>query len=93
MIRKILYFSFCDLFGNCKPKVVNDWPDVVQVKYCIAEMEAEMIWIGLEQLKKKYDGKCRVRVLFVYPGILQVILGSEEAVSRIGETDFRIDVC
>lgn len=93
MIRELLYIHFSHPFGNCRPIAINDWDDVIQIKYSLADMNSKMIFIGLERLKKVYKGKTHVCVLFVYPGILQVIIGTEKAVSRIGNSDFRIEVC
>ncbi len=85
--------KFSDLFGNCVPVVINEYEDVVQVKYNLGEMDSQIIYEGFSRLKKRYQGKYRVKVLFVYPGILQIILGTEEAVSRIENEDFMIEVC
>ncbi len=93
MIRKLFCFHLSSLFGKCKPIAINDWDNVIQIKYSLSDLEAKMIYVGMERLQKRYRGKYRVRLLFVYPGILQVIIGDENAVSRIGESDFRIEVC
>lgn len=85
---------FSNLFGICSPVAINESDFLIQIKYNLAEMDAKSIYTGLTRLEKKYRRTgYKVRVLFVYPGILQVILGTEEEVSRIGTEDFSIEVC
>lgn len=93
MLLEIVRDVFSSLFGKCTPVAVNDYEEVIQIKYNISELDSKMIYVGLLRLKKRYQGRYRVRVLFVDPGILQIILGTEKAVSSIGNTDFKIDVC
>lgn len=94
MFYKIVKELFSNLFGRCNPVAINDWDNLLQIKYNLAEMEAETIYKGLLRLKKRYqNSEYRVRVLVVYPNILQVIVGTEEEVMQIGNTDFKIEIC
>lgn len=94
MFYQILEVHFSNLFGKCPVIAINEFDDLIQIKYNLAEIDPKMIYTGLKRLKGIY-GKAGygVRVLFVYPGILQVIIGTKQEVSKIGNEDFKLEIC
>lgn len=70
MFYKTVKDVFSNLFGSCNPVAINDWSNMLQIKYNLAEMDSKMIYKGISRLKKKYQGsEYWVKILFVYPGI------------------------
>jgi|GEM_PF-5620185 len=92
MIYKIIWALFGDIFGACKPMAINTSKDHVQVKYDMEKIDSKEIYKGFLKLKSKCDGKFHVKVLFVWPNILQVLIGDEETISRITE-EFEVNIC
>mgnify|MGYP000127345474 CR=1 FL=1 len=94
MLYKIVKVFFSDLFGTCKPVVLNDYETHLQIKYELKATDVQDFYRGLEKLKQRCQKSgFAVRVFVVYPGSLQVILGDQEVVSKLGEDDFWIQVC
>ena len=94
MFYQIVYAVFSNIFGKCRPIVINDYETHLQVKYELGALDVETFYLGLENLKKRYRRSgYAVRVLIVYPGTVQVIVGNTEEVSRTGADDFMIEIC
>lgn len=94
MFYKITKDIFANLFGKCEPVALNDYGDLLQVKFNLNEIESKTIYQGFARLRKKYrNSEYKVIALFVYPGVLQVILGLEEEVSKFTKEDFMIEIC
>lgn len=95
MIYSIVEGLFTKLFGNCQVMAMNDYGNLIQIKCNIEGIDPKTIYKGLQKLRKHYSGKYAVRVLIVYPGMLQVIIGAPKEVSGIGNNsnDFIIQVC
>lgn len=94
MLYKIVKNVFSDLFGTCKPIVLNEYETHLQIKYELKAIDVQDFYRGLIKLKQRYQRSgFAVRVFVVYPGTLQVILGDQEVVSKLGTDDFWIQVC
>lgn len=64
----------------------------LQLKYNSREIAPSMLRTGFLRLKKKYDGHYNVKVLFIENELIQVIIGTEKAISEIKE-EFEMRIC
>lgn len=92
MLMKMAEDMFTTLFGNVRPLVINDGYDSLQLKYNSREIAPSMLRTGFLRLKKKYDGHYNVKVLFIENELIQVIIGTEKAISEIKE-EFEMRIC
>jgi len=97
MFYKLVEHSFSEMFG-CKPTVINDFNDIMQVKFDFLKINTKNFYQILSDLRKKYENlNLKIVVLLTDARILQVIVGTEEAVSRNNfeknKTDFIIEIC
>lgn len=93
MFYQIVKVHFSNLFGKCPVIAINESDDLIQIKYNLAEIDSKMLYTGLRKLEKLYEkSEFGVRVLFVYPDTLQVIIGEKTKVSKTGDKDFRIEI-
>lgn len=89
--NRIMYDIFSVVFG-CKPVAINGSEDLAQLKYNLAEISPYRLLPGFSLLQSLFHRTYRVRILFVDPNQLQVLIGTDTAVSRIQEP-FMFDLC
>jgi len=92
VLVKMAEDMFTTLFGNARPLVINDGYDALQLKYDLRAINPYMLTSGFEKLKKKYRGRYCVVALFVENAIIQIVIGSENAISEIKEP-FQMRIC
>lgn len=82
------------VFVNC-PMVINEYERCIQVKYSLENIPSTTLYEGFRRLKQLYKGKYTVRVLFIYRGEMQVIIGHKDAVEPVGknDSDFILEIC
>ena len=93
--KNIIQLIFTKLF-DCEPLAINDWEDLIQVKYEFSKINSKKFLNGLSALQKTFKNSYVVRVLIVYPGILQIIIGTDADSLKYLErnsSDFLIKVC
>lgn len=80
---------------NCRPMVINEYERCIQVKYSLEKIPSTILYDGFNHLKQLYKGVYTVRVLFIYRGEMQVIIGDKEAVDPVGrnDSDFILEIC
>ena len=94
----MFYSIICDTLKvvfNCRPMVVNEYERYIQVKYTLENIPSTTLYDGFNRLKHIYKGRYAVRVLFIYRGEMQVIIGDKEAIKPVGrnDSDFILEVC
>ncbi len=93
-LRLIRHDFTNQLFGCCPSTDIYSYENVLQIKYKLTEIDNVRLYKGMLKLKKKYrNSGYRVIILFVSSEILQVIIGTEEEISKIGNEDFKIEIC
>lgn len=94
MVDLIIYETIKFVF-NSRPMVVNDYERYTQFKYVIDEIPSVTLYAGFKRLRRLYEGKYAVRVLFIPNGVMQVLIGKKEAIAPIGknDSDFILDIC
>lgn len=95
MQNKLVQHDFTNqLFGCCPSTDIYSYENVFQVKYKLTEIDSVRLYKGMSKLKKKYQSsEFRVIILFVSSEILQVIIGTEEEISKIRNEDFKLEIC
>ena len=94
MESKLIRYEFTNqLFGCCPSTDIYSYENVIQIKYKLAEISDERFYKGMLKLKKKYrNSGYRVIILFVSSEMLQVIIGTEEEISKIGNEDLKLEI-
>ncbi len=92
MLIKMADDAFSRVFGNVRPLAINDGCDALQLKYDLRAINPYTLTSGFENLKKKYSGRYCVVALFVENALIQIVIGSENAILEIKEP-FQLKIC